>query len=115
MPNGSPDATPNTIKARTERQAGWKGECRHCGACCDITCKYFRWIALRDIKAGEFLVGGMGHDMRSLCMAYAYPDEKRDAPACTRAVLEDFPFGPASRRPGCGFYWPTEEVTPDGN
>jgi Fe-S-cluster containining protein len=71
------------------------GECRRCGRCCDLFCPYLRWIANRDIKAGEiFQDTGIGQPIMAICTANPKPK------ACA-----DFPPDPWSTPEKCGYYW----------
>ena len=80
-----------------------KGECRHCGGCCDLHCKQFRWTTLRNIKEGETIEAGTDKGaIRSSCLLFYSTDTER---GCNPHVREGYPFSPFSTLPVCGFYW----------
>jgi hypothetical protein len=79
-----------------------KGECRHCGSCCNLQCEAFEWVVLRDIKQGEKLETGVDKGMvRSRCNVYM----SRENIGCSIEAREGYPTSPFGMVKNCGFYW----------
>ena len=79
-----------------------KGECRHCGGCCNIHCPHFHWEVMRDIKAGEEIETGVDKGMvRSRCDVYMSRENK----GCHVENREIHPSSSFPSRDFCGFYW----------
>lgn len=77
------------------------GECRRCGRCCDLHCPRLKWVAMKDIKAGETFETG-----KDLGYVYAYCeifDQPITEGSCTLEQRKGFPFNPWQVPPKCGF------------
>lgn len=83
------------------------GNCNRCGKCCNIMCKHFTWIALRDIKKGESFVSGLKAGViKAYCSVFnTYVIEG----ACTRYLRQNFPFDAIQRSPKCGYVFVEEK------
>ncbi|MEM2284555.1 MAG: hypothetical protein QXL29_08140 [Zestosphaera sp.] len=79
------------------------GECRRCGRCCDLHCPHFKWVALRNIKAGETFESGKDAGyIAAYCDIY---DQPITSNGCTPEQRKNFPFNPHQTPPKCGFKW----------
>jgi len=93
----------------------WKriGKCNHCGGCCTVFCPFFRWIALKDIKAGTVLSFkdlGDNKVMKSYCTIFDTDKEvKLQCVQCRPDIRKNYPSNPLITPPLCGFKWVDEE------
>ena len=76
------------------------GSCIHCGNCC-AGCELLVWKAVRDIKNGETITGGV--DFVSTCKGYGTSKEYKEQGCAT------FPPQPQSVPFGCGYRWEDDE------
>jgi len=79
------------------------GECRRCGRCCDLHCPHFKFMALRDIRAGETFQSGKDYGyIMAICDIF---DKDVTSNGCTLHQRMNFPYDPFQTPPKCGFKW----------
>jgi len=71
--------------------------------CCDLHCPHFRWIALKDIKAGE--VFESGKDVGYIIAYCDIFDKPITEGGCTLEQRKGFPLDPSQTPAKCGFKW----------
>jgi len=88
-----------------------KGECRHCGRCCDPRCPYLFFIVLRGIKEGEVLNPSkdFGKDKGTVYAVCTIFNTDRVWRHCSPEIRKKFPTKPEYRYPGCGYYFTDEK------
>jgi len=80
------------------------GDCIHCGRCCRIDCRYFRWVAVKSIPKGtEMEATGEDTLLRSFCLG--------EADGTKPESCKNFPMFPQQIRGRCGFNF----MDKDGN
>jgi len=83
------------------------GNCRRCGRCCDLHCPQFKWVALKDIRAGETFKSGIDVGfIKAVCEIFDKPITEG---SCTLEVRKGFPFNPGQVPPQCGFRFEAEQ------
>jgi hypothetical protein len=81
------------------------GECNHCGVCC-VGCKFQRWKAVRDIKAGETVDSPA--DFISECLIHDHPELPEYQTTFIGKGCDRFPSHPLSTPEKCSFKWVEE-------
>ena len=84
------------------------GTYKRYGRCCNLHCRYFHWVAIRDIKAGEVFTSGI--DGGAIITYCDILNEDFVVDGCTPDQRRNFPYDPSQTPPKCGFKWIEVEV-----